>query len=403
MSQTFRSKGFTDEKLLEAMTSVEPQAEYVAFSARCPVLHKADGTVTVTRYADALAVNQSRSVLGNGHSGPGIVGARSVLIPLDLDGEEHRRWRKLLDPLFSPKRVNHLEGEIRQRARALLDTIAEKGEADVFHSWCRPLPASIFLGILGLPQDDRDYMLEMMESQLHPDPAKSPEENSARQKAGAARCYEYLEAMIAERQSRTDPGDDFVGWLLKVEDDDGNKLSSDDVKGVMYLFVLAGLDTVSCSLANMLSILARYPEKRKELLERPELWPNAIEEMLRFDPTIPLATRKTLEDLVLPSGDVIEANTVIDVSWPSANLDPDVFENPLDLDFERESVKHMAFASGWHRCLGSHLARLELRVALQEFHARIPNYEIKPGFELDYSFDPRAPWSLPLVWDVTAD
>src|SRR5271154_4141472 len=147
--ETFRSKGFIDEDLLEAMTSTSPQEAYFENSARCPVLHKPDGTVTVTRYADALAVNQSRSVLGNGHSGPGIVGARSVLIPLDLDGDEHRRWRKLLDPLFSPKRVNPLEGEIRQRARDLLDTIADKGEADVFHSWCRLLPASVFLAILG--------------------------------------------------------------------------------------------------------------------------------------------------------------------------------------------------------------------------------------------------------------
>ncbi len=124
-----------------------------------------------------------------------------------------------------------------------------------------------------------------------------------------------------------------------------------------------------------------------------------MEELLRFDPAIPFIACKATADLLLPSGQTIAAGTVINVSLPSANLDPSVFPDPLEVDLGRQPNAHVTFANGWHRCVGSHLARLEVRAALEEFHARIPNYQIKPGFELHYSHDPRAPRRLPLVWD----
>jgi cytochrome P450 len=398
MADTFRNQGFFDDKVLPAMRTADPHQAYVEFSARCPVAHNPDGTVTLTRYHDIQYVNHSREVLGNGHSGPGIVGARKKLIPLDLDGDEHRRWRKLLDPLFGPKRMSGLEPQIRERARHLLNDFADLGQADVFKSWCEPLPSSIFLSVLGLPQDDLPEFLDFMNSQLHPDPNKSREENLLRQKSGAERCYQYIDALITERPQADDPGDDFVNWLLTVKDDDGTRLSRDDVHAFMYLFLLAGLDTVASSLGNFLAYLARHADKRQVLLDRPEVWPTAVEELLRFEPAIPLGTRKNLVDLALPSGEVLKAGTVINVSWPAANLDPEIFENPLEVDFQRSPNPHVTFANGWHRCVGSHLARLEIRAALQEFHHRIPHYEIQPGVELVYSHDPRAPRTLPLVW-----
>jgi cytochrome P450 len=400
MADTFRNQGFYDDLVLPAMKTTDPQSAYVEFSAKCPVGRNPDGTVTLVRYDDVKFVNQSPDVLGNGHSGPGIVGAKTQLIPLDLDGEPHRRWRELLNPLFTPRRMKPLEPDIRGRARDLLDTFADSGEADVFHAWCQPLPSSIFLSILGLPQSDLDYFLNFMNSQLHPDETKTKEENVTRQKLGAQRCYDYIDALIADRSKRDDPGDDLVGWMLALKDEDGNPLSREDVHAIMYLLLLAGLDTVASTLGNSLSYLARNPDKRQLLLDNPDLWGTAVEELLRFDPAIPLASRKTLVDMTLPSGESIEAGTVINVSWPAANLDPAVFENPLEVNFDRRPNPHVTFANGWHRCLGSHLARLEIRTALEEFHARIPNYEIKPGFELHYSHDPRAPRQLPLVWQI---
>jgi cytochrome P450 len=398
MADSFRTQGFFDDLVYPALKTADPQPAYVEFSRKCPVAHNPDGTVTVVRYEDIKFINQSPDVLGNGHSGPGIVGAKTRLIPLDLDGPEHRRWRELLNPLFTPRRMKPLEPQIRARARELLDTFADDGQADVFHAWCEPLPSSIFLSILGLPQEDLTYFLDFMNSQLHPDPTKTREENVARQRLGAQRCYDYVDALIEDRRQRDEPGDDLVGWLLTLEDLDGKRLSREDIHAVMYLFLLAGLDTVASTLGNSLSYLARHPDKRKLLLDQPALWPTAVEELLRYDPAIPFIARKATADLLLPSGETIAAGTVINVSLPSANLDPTVFPDPLEVDFERQPNAHVTFANGWHRCVGSHLARLEVRAALEEFHARIPNYHIKPGFELRYSHDPRAPRRLPLVW-----
>ena len=398
MADSFRTQGFFDDRLYPALKTANPQPAYVEFAEKCPVAHNPDGTVTVLRYDDIKLINQSPDVLGNGHSGPGIVGAKTRLIPLDLDGPEHRRWRELLNPLFTPRRMKPLEPKIRARARDLLDTFADSGAADVFPAWCEPLPSSIFLSILGLPQDDLPYFLDFMNSQLHPDPNKTKEENVSRQKQGAQRCYDYVDTLIEDRRKHTDPGDDLVGWLLRLEDENGEHLSREDVHAVMYLFLLAGLDTVASTLGNSLSYLARNPHKRQLLLDQPELWPNAVEELLRYDPAIPFIARKTTVDLPLPSGETLAAGTVINVSLPAANLDPRVFKDPLEVDFTRQPNAHITFANGWHRCIGSHLARLEVRAALEEFHQRIPNYEIKPGFELRYSHDPRAPRQLPLVW-----
>jgi cytochrome P450 len=398
MADSFRTQGFFDDHLYPALKTANPQPAYAEFSEKCPVAHNPDGTVTVLRYDDIKFINQSPDVLGNGHSGPGIVGAKTRLIPLDLDGPEHRRWRELLNPLFTPRRMKPLEPKIRARARDLLETFADSGAADVFPAWCEPLPSSIFLSILGLPQDDLPHFLDFMNSQLHPDPNKTKEENVRRQKEGAQRCYDYVDALIGDRRKRTDPGDDLVGWLLTLEDENGERLSREDVHAVMYLFLLAGLDTVASTLGNSLSYLARNPRKRQLLLDQPGLWPNAVEELLRYDPAIPFIARKTTVDLPLPSGETLAAGTVINVSLPAANLDPRVFKDPLEVDFTRQPNAHITFANGWHRCVGSHLARLEVRAALEEFHQRIPDYEIKPGFELRYSHDPRAPRQLPLVW-----
>jgi cytochrome P450 len=399
MADSFRTQGFFDDLVYPALKTADPQPAYVEFSRKCPVAHNPDGTVTVVRYEDIKFINQSPDVLGNGHSGPGIVGAKTRLIPLDLDGPEHRRWRELLNPLFTPRRMKPLEPQIRARARELLGTFADDGQADVFHAWCEPLPSSIFLSILGLPQEDLTYFLDFMNSQLHPDPTKTREENVARQRLGAQRCYDYVDALIEDRRQRDEPGDDLVGWLLTLEDSDGKRLSREDIHAVMYLFLLAGLDTVASTLGNSLSFLARHPDKRKLLLDQPALWPTAVEELLRYDPAIPFIARKATADLLLPSGETIAAGTVINVSLPSANLDPAVFPDPLEVDFGRQPNAHVTFANGWHRCVGSHLARLEVRAALEEFHARIPDYRIKPGFELHYSHDPRAPRRLPLLWD----
>ena len=138
---------------------------------------------------------------------------------------------------------------------------------------------------------------------------------------------------------------------------------------------------------------------RRRLVADPSLWPSAIEELMRYESPVTDGGRIALADLELPSGEHIAAGTKMGISWHAANLDPEYFPDPLKVDLDRKPNPHIGFASGFHRCLGSHLARMEMHVALEAWHARIPDYRIAPGAELVYSGNPRAPHHFPLVWD----
>jgi len=398
MEDTFFNPGFFDEHVAPAMRGPAPQRAYAEFARRCPVAHNPDGSVTITRYEDIRYLNQSPDILGNGADGAKL-GSQKARIPLDLDGEEHHMWRRRLNPLFTAKRMAVLEPRIRARSVELLADFAPRGQADVMAEWCAPLPAAMFLSILGLPREDLQEFLEFNDMQLHPRPDLSMEENLARMADGAARCRQYLDDVLDAR-SHGDPGEDVLGWLVSFRDPDGSPIEREDLHSILYLLILAGLDTTALMLGNSLAYLATHPDRRHLLLEQPDLWPGAVEELLRFDTSVPLAVRTPAADIDLPSGETVKAGTLVNVSWASANLDPAVFDSPLEADFTRSPNAHVAFASGFHRCLGSHLARLELRVALQEFHKAIPDYELAPGTQLTFSHFPRGPRALPLVWPV---
>jgi cytochrome P450 len=179
---------------------------------------------------------------------------------------------------------------------------------------------------------------------------------------------------------------------------DGTRLTREELLDILGLLVIAGLDTVAASLGCMLSYLARHPEQRSMVVAEPALWPDVVEELLRFETPVPDIGRIATNDMVLPSGDEINAGTPLDISVAAANVDPDLCADPLTVDFARKPNRHATFAVGSHRCLGSHLARMELRVALAAFHRRIPDYRIKPGVELVYRGNPRTPHNLELVW-----
>jgi cytochrome P450 len=180
-------------------------------------------------------------------------------------------------------------------------------------------------------------------------------------------------------------------------DVDGNRLTREDILDICYLFLLAGLDTVTASVGCMVSYLAQHPEQRQRLVEDPSQIPGAVEELLRWETPVPGVPRVVAEDIEL-SGERLEAGERVTVLIGSANIDERGFPQPDDVDFERPANRHLAFGGGVHRCLGSHLARLELRVALEQLHGRIPDYSIKPGETPQYTMGIRAVEHLPLVF-----
>jgi len=387
---------FDGEEGQAILTSENPQPYYYQLREQCPFTHNEDGSITALRMADVNTVTRSHDVLGNGGRGPSMGGTRP-LIPLDLDGPVHTKYRKLLDPLFSPKRVALLEPRIRERARALIDTFVDRGEVDVFEEYCEPLPSSIFLGIMGLPQEDLEFFLSFKNGILKHDMSKSIDQIMADIMAASEKCYAYFERVLEERSTRDDPGDDLLGWLVTTSVD-GHTLSREEELDIVYLLMIAGLDTVASSMSCLITWFARNPDRRQEVLDDPSLWPAVVEELMRF--TSPVSTGYRYPQVEMEvGGETIAAKQQVVVSWAAANLDPEAFTDPLTVDFHRETNPHIAFASGFHRCLGSHFARLEIRVALEELLNAIPNFRIRDGHEVHFTHNPRTPTNgLPLVW-----
>jgi len=385
---------FSDPEGAAARAGAEPMAMYVERAARCPVERIADDYVVLLRMADILYVNKHHDV----EQASKYLGSSRPAIPLGLDGPEHRKYRRLLDPVFTAKRVAPLAENVRTLADEMIGTFIADGEVKAYERWCEPLPSTIFLSILGLPLEDLDDFLHFKNLTLGNEFATLPfEEAMARREEAVVWIHNYFNQLLDARMGAADAGDDLLGWLLTTEVE-GERLPREDLLDILGLLMIAGLDTVAASLACFLSYLARHPADRKRLVAEPARWPAAIEELMRYESPVTDGGRIALTDLELPSGEHIAAGSRMGISWHAANLDPDFFERPLEVDFERSPNPHIGFASGFHRCLGSHLARMEMHVALEVWHQRIPDYEIRQGSDLTYTGNPRAPHHLTLTW-----
>ena len=324
------------------------------------------------------------------------------LIPLNVDPPNHSKYRKLLDPMFAPRKMEAQEEYITQRANDFIDSFIERGRCNFSEEFAELFPSSVFLGLLGLPQDQMEAMLDLRDRILHPekiDPnaALDIEARRAVMNHGGQMIYDFVGNLIDLRS--VEPADDIITTLLTTEVG-GDKMSREDILDLMYLFIIAGLDTVSDSLTCFFAFLAQHPEKQRELSENPEVISSAVEELLRWESPVPSGVpRVATEDVTLPGGQLVAKGTAVVVSYGAADMDPATFGDPFDVDFERAPNNHIAFGGGVHRCLGSNLARRELRVVLREWHRRIPEYRLAPGHEdLEYPAGLRHVKDLTLSW-----
>jgi cytochrome P450 len=178
---------------------------------------------------------------------------------------------------------------------------------------------------------------------------------------------------------------------------DGSRLTREDILDICFLFLIAGLDTVTDSLTCFFAFLAQNPEHRSQIARDPSVIPAAVEELLRWESPVPGVPRMAVADTEV-AGCPVKAGTLMMASIGAANVDPAQFGDPMTVRFDRASNPHIGFGGGVHRCLGSHLARRELRVMLREWHKRIPDYSLKPGSELHYARGLRSVENLELVW-----
>jgi cytochrome P450 len=307
------------------------------------------------------------------------------MIPLQIDPPDQRKYRKLLDPIFSPRKMTAMDESVSALVNHLIDQFIDRGEVDFAKEFSIPFPSQVFLTLLGLPPEELDTFLTMKDGIIRPDHVTgkrygSKEATDYQQKV-ADSVYDYFNQVLDQRE--VERRDDLLSHFLDAELE-GDSLTREDILDICFLFLIAGLDTVTATLDCMFSFLAQHPEQRQQLVDDPSLIPNAIEEMLRWETPVMGIARVAVKDTEL-NGCPIGAGDQIMIMIGSANTDEAEFPDADVVRFDREVNRHLAFGGGIHRCLGSHLARMELRVALREWHKRIPEYEIEPGQTLEYT------------------
>jgi cytochrome P450 len=367
--------------------------------AKCPVAHsdRYGGTWLPVRHDDVAAVAYdterftSRSVVvSEVRPGPDDPPAPVGLAPpITSDPPFHTMARRLLLPAFSAKRVATYEPFTRELCEGLLQAVEGKEEFDAAVDYAQHIPLRVIVKMLGFPQEDADIFRRFIRMVLE-DVDLPAEERQAQAEDGELEAY--MDARIAEHQA--DPRDDLTSYLLDAELD-GNNLDLDHVRGTMVLLMIAGIDTTWSAIGASLWHLAQHPEDRHRLAQEPTLMRTAVEEFLRAYAPVTMA-RLVAEDFEFRGCPMKEGDWLL-LPFPAANRDPDAFPDADEVQLDRAENRHAAFGLGVHRCLGSNLARMELRVALDEWIKRFPNFELSDPEQVTWSAGQvRGPRTVPV-------
>jgi cytochrome P450 len=373
-----------------------PQPTYRTMRDTAAVLPVNDRMVIVCRRGVIEEAFRSPEIFSSNMSAVDLQNVRPM-IPLQIDPPDHKKFRKILDPLFAPRRMAELEEPLTKLVNDLMDRFAGREEIDFAAEFSIPYPSHVFLTLLGLPLEETPRFLAMKDGIIRPDHVTgSPRESRltiTHQKATADSIYAYFNDVLDQRQ--VEGRDDILTTFLHTEVD-GHRLTREDILDICFLFFIAGLDTVTASLDCFFAYLARQPEQRRRLAEDPSIIPAAVEELLRWESPVTTVARVAVEDTEL-GGCPIKAGQHVSVLIGSANTDDTEFGDGDEVRFDRDPNRHLAFGGGIHRCLGSHLARHELRVALREWHRRFPDYSVKPGHTLSYTPGVRSIDHFPMI------
>jgi cytochrome P450 len=390
----------TDGSALAELMSPElarnPQPLYGMLRDSSPVL-RVDGVgFVVTSRAEVDQILRDPGVFSSNMSAHDLKTERP-LIPLQIDPPAHRTYRRILDPMFAPQRMRVLEEPVARLVNDLIDGFVDEGEIDFAARFSIPFPSQVFLTLFGLPLDDLPTFLAMKDGVIRPDHVVGREfghpETEAHQQRTADSIYAYFERVLDGRAG--EEGDDLLSHLLHAEVD-GDRLTREDMLDICFLMLIAGLDTVSASLDCFFGYLAEHPAARAAVVERPDAIPSMVEEMLRWETPVMAVARVATRDTEV-GGCPIGAGEHVMAIIGAANVDDSEVPDAGAVRWDREVNRHLAFGGGVHRCLGSHLARLELRVAMREWHRRIPDYSVAPGAELVYTAGIRTLEAFPMV------
>ena len=358
------------------------------------------GSWLLTRYDDSCAMLSDTDTFSSQASSY----PERPWIPQAIDPPAHTAYRRILNKWFTPDAMTAMEPHLEQFAGELLDKMLEKDEFDFVADFADPFPTVIFCELFGFPLEDYPQLMDWKNTLMHSSDGHGRGRALALVKArelgieldedgeipkdrlvdvwsstGAA-LYEYFGKLLETR--RQAPRQDMISWLIDAEYEGERPLTEEELLDTLFLMFMAGLDTVASALGLIVKTFAEQPDKRREfvaLMDDSRRLMLAVEELVRYNAIVLLPRRVTrpveFEGVRFHVEDQVSCPTM------AANRDPEQFENPDEIIFDRVPNRHMGFGHGPHRCLGLHLARRELRIALVQLHRRLPDYELHPDHQ----------------------
>ena len=395
----------TDYDIFDRAYIKNPFPVWDELRGKCPVAHteRWGGSWMPTRYEDLFDIARdvkhfsSRNVLvaetqppPEGSELEGNVQHYNVgAPPITSDPPVHTWARRLILPPFSVTSVATWESETRELCASLVDGFIANGRADGAADYAQQIPPRVIASMLGIPKNNAETFTTWVRGFL-----ELGATNPALGRESMRNIFEYLHKRIQERIAT--PGDDLISYLL-AQQVDGQPVPEGHVLGTCFLILVAGIDTTWSSIGSALWHLAQHPEDCAKLVGNPGLMVNAVEELLRAYSPVTMA-RYVASDVEYAGCPMREGDKVL-MNFPAANRDPTIFEHPDQVILDREKNPHIAFGVGIHRCAGSNLARMEMRVAIETWLSRIPNFRLEDPDAVTWAGGQvRGPRSMMLIW-----
>jgi len=365
----------------------DPYPFYRLLRERAPVWRSPTGLWVLSRYADIAAVSKDPRF---GHDFEGKLSdprERNELLDepvfrglrlsmLVRDPPDHTRLRGLVVKAFTARRLEEMRPKIEALVKTLLDKVEPQRRMDVIGDFARPLPVLVICELLGIPEEDRPRFLSGYKvSGRALDPTPMTREELDEVNAIAVRNRGYFEELFERR--RDAEGEDLISALLHVRDEHDGRLTHDELAANIGLLFGAGHETTTHLIGNGLLALHRNPEQWRKLVADPTLAGNALEELLRYDSSVQLTSRKAFEDVTLADGTIVRRGESVMCLLGAANRDPEAYADPDKLDITRKNVRPLSFGGGIHHCLGAQLARIEGEIAFRRLAQRLPGLTLE--------------------------
>jgi cytochrome P450 len=376
----------------------DPVPYFEQIQAHAPIVRSQElgGYWILTRFEDMEWAARTPEVFSNSvMSIPAHNVFEQKAIPIQLDGDEHRKWRQALSDLFNPGVVRHFTPQYREAVAETMEAVASNGRCEFIKDVAAKLPVEAFLISFGI---GREYLPQILEYKDWLRQALPKARNDDEIRAASKPLEDFFSAAIDRRRAEGVEGRRDVFSELLKSSFDGRPPTQQEMVNAAFTNMLAAFDTTTAALSVVFVYIAEHPEVQELVRTQPEKIPAVIEELIRHDP-ISATARVVVKDTER-HGVTLRKGDLVLIPWGMSGMDPRVFDNPHEVDFNRSTTRQLVFGIGPHRCIGMHVARQVIKLAVEEWHARVPSYRVEDGQAPGRHYTTvRGYHSLPLVWD----